>query len=621
MRVIIAEKTEAGEAIARVLSGGDYQVREIDGITVFSFGDTVVVPARGHLIDYKMHFPRRVSLDDLPVDRLSLDVAPTMPTRPQDRELRRQNAKRLEVIGALLERAEEAIVATDWDREGEVIGFRILEWFGRAEGPWDVSRAYFSALTPEFIERAFEGIEPMSEALLVQGMARGLADVLIGLNLTKAMTLVFRRWYPRLGKAINTGRVRSPLLSYVVRSTRMGYRERGEVLRWDSRHEKCYLKGPEGWIRADELSGFEDGPVLLSCVSEDVEEVPQAELLPNTDDAVTGLKIKPDVLMNQILEPMYLSGLMTYPRTRNRFCISEEFFRRCEEEMKARGLVPDSFSVDHSPAIDLESPEFLSVPEEERKKLPLMLTPEGIRALDEGRLSRAEEFVARWLLAKMARSMAPPLRVRKLVYIFEQGGRRVEVVWGEDVENPEDCVSGRSLTRRPLLEEGQVYELVKFSEVSEDLWISGAFEPSGSRLDDTDMVRWMVDADIGTPATRHEYPETLRRTGFLNDANLPTRLGTVTAEQFLERIGLDERLTAEMERRIERLKRLDELDGFREWVLGITRRFIERIGELQYEVDLRVFFRCPQNHPVELVWRRGRLFGICHTCDRVYLMG
>jgi len=24
---------------------------------------------------------------------------------------------------------------------------------------------------------------------------------------------------------------------------------------------------------------------------------------------------------------------------------------------------------------------------------------------------------------------------------------------------------------------------------------------------------------------------------------------------------------------------------------------------------------------VELVWRRGRLFGICHICDRVYLMG
>ena len=619
MRVVIAEKTEAGEAIARILSGGLYEVVDVRGVRCFSFDDTIVVPARGHLIDWKMRFPRGVALDDLPVTNMVLDVAPTMPTTKVDRELRKQNRERLEVIGELIEGADEVVVGTDWDREGEVIGYRILEWFGRAKGPYDVERAYFSALAPEFVERAFRETEPMSEALLTQGLARGIADVIIGLNLTKALTLIFKERYPQLGKAINTGRVRSPLLAHVVRTTHVRFREKGNMSSWPEKSEKCYIRAEQGWVSVPELSDFREGPIYLADVVEEEEERPQASLLPNTDDIMTALDIKPDVLMNQILEPMYLAGLITYPRTKNRFCVYPEFLRECESVMKERGFIPDSFSADFSPAIDLKSEEYLSVPEEEKKKLPLMLTPKGIVALAEERMSKAEEFVARWLLAQMARSMAPPLRMVKVYYVFKQDEREVEVLWREDVKNPEDAVKWLRLERRPELSLGE-YELVRFEEVSEYAYTSEAFRPEVTRWSDTDMVRWMVDVRIGTPATRHGYPEILRRTGFLNDANLPTRLGTVVAD-ILERIGLDTRLTAEMEERIDGLKKLDDLDWFKDWVVEKTASFIRRLINIRYDIDIGAFFCCPQGHETELIWRRGKLFGVCHTCDKVYIMG
>lgn len=95
---------------------------------------------------------------------------------------------RLNAIRNLAYGIEQIIVATDFDREGEVIGYNIVKTLG-IHNPEAITRAYFSALTQRDVEDAFANLEPMNEALLAQGLARNLADLVIGLNLTKALTL------------------------------------------------------------------------------------------------------------------------------------------------------------------------------------------------------------------------------------------------------------------------------------------------------------------------------------------------------------------------------------------------------------------------------------------------
>ena len=65
--------------------------------------------------------------------------------------------------------------------------------------------------------------------------------------------------------------------------------------------------------------------------------------------------------------------------------------------------------------------------------------------------------------------------------------------------------------------------------------------------------------------------------------NIPTVLGQ-TVSRIINKIGITTRLTAEMEHKIEQIKTIKDIEGFRTWIIEITTKFIDNLKSLPNEV-------------------------------------
>ena len=121
--------------------------------------------------------------------------------------------KQFKVIKDLLLKASEVVIATDADREGEVIARELLDFVGY-HGP--VQRLWLSALDEASVRKALANLKPGSETepLYWAGLARSRADWLLGMNLTRLCSLLARDAGYR--EVFSIGRVQTPTLRLVV---------------------------------------------------------------------------------------------------------------------------------------------------------------------------------------------------------------------------------------------------------------------------------------------------------------------------------------------------------------------------------------------------------------------
>ncbi|AVD90028.1 DNA topoisomerase III [Pseudomonas sp. SWI44] len=204
MRLFICEKPSQARDIARALQAS----RRGDGC-LHGTGVTVTWCV-GHLLetappeaygDYK-----RWSLDDLPIipARWQLIVKPKV-------------TRQLKVIHQLLRTCSDVVIATDADREGEMIAREILE---RCQYQGPVLRLWLSALDDASIRRALGTLHPGEQTLPLYhcALARSRADWLVGINLSRLFTLLGRR--AGFDGLLPVGRVQTPTLRLVVERDR-----------------------------------------------------------------------------------------------------------------------------------------------------------------------------------------------------------------------------------------------------------------------------------------------------------------------------------------------------------------------------------------------------------------
>ncbi len=205
MRVFLCEKPSQARDIAAVLGAS----RKAEGCLLGQ--DVAVTWCFGHLLE--MAAPEAY---DPAYKRWSLDTLPILPTEWKT-EVRKDAAKQFRAIRALIKQAREVVVATDADREGETIGREVLDALNW-RGP--VLRLWLSALDPASIRKALGQLLPGEKTapLYQAGLGRARADWLVGMNLTRAFTL--------LGAEDGTdglrsvGRVQTPTLRLIVERDR-----------------------------------------------------------------------------------------------------------------------------------------------------------------------------------------------------------------------------------------------------------------------------------------------------------------------------------------------------------------------------------------------------------------
>ncbi|EGJ1408906.1 DNA topoisomerase III [Salmonella enterica] len=203
MRLFLCEKPSQARDIAKFIGAG----QRGDG---FLSGPGVTVTwARGHLLEQA----EPEAYGEQYGNPWRLDVLPFVPQQWK-LEVKKDARSQFSVINRLLKQVDEVVIATDADREGEVIARELLEYC-RFQGR--VFRLWLSALDDASIRNALANIWPSekTEALYRAGVGRGRADWVTGMNLTRLYTLKARE--AGISGVMSVGRVQTPTLAIVVR--------------------------------------------------------------------------------------------------------------------------------------------------------------------------------------------------------------------------------------------------------------------------------------------------------------------------------------------------------------------------------------------------------------------
>ncbi|EHM1731938.1 DNA topoisomerase III [Salmonella enterica] len=203
MRLFLCEKPSQARDIAKFIGAG----QRGDG---FLSGPGVIVTwARGHLLEQA----EPEAYGEQYGNPWRLDVLPFVPQQWK-LEVKKDSGAQFSVINRLLKQVDEVVIATDADREGEVIARELLDYC-RFQGR--VFRLWLSALDDASIRNALANIWPSekTEALYRAGVGRGRADWVTGMNLTRLYTLKARE--AGISGVMSVGRVQTPTLAIVVR--------------------------------------------------------------------------------------------------------------------------------------------------------------------------------------------------------------------------------------------------------------------------------------------------------------------------------------------------------------------------------------------------------------------
>ncbi|MDN7819634.1 DNA topoisomerase III [Burkholderia vietnamiensis] len=201
MRVLLCEKPSQGKDIARVLGATQR------GNGCYTGAGLSVTWGIGHLIETA---PPEAYGEQY--KRWALEPLPIVPKRWQV-EVKPKTAAQFKVVKQLLAQASELVIATDADREGEMIARELIDYCGY-RGP--IQRLWLSALNDASIRKALGVLKPSSETLPLyhSALARSRADWLIGMNLSRLFTVLGRQ--AGYDGVLSVGRVQTPTLKLVV---------------------------------------------------------------------------------------------------------------------------------------------------------------------------------------------------------------------------------------------------------------------------------------------------------------------------------------------------------------------------------------------------------------------
>ncbi|MCA9619341.1 MAG: DNA topoisomerase 3, partial [Myxococcales bacterium] len=542
MKLVVAEKPSVARDLARVLGAHTKQKGALSG------EGWVVTWCIGHLVELEepeAYDPswKRWSLGSLPMIPEAFQLRPAKKTLEQWR-----------VVRDLLKRRDfEAVVnACDAGREGELI-FRYAH--ARAKSKLPIERLWISSLTPEAIRAGFRALKPgrAYDGLAAAARCRSEADWLVGLNATRAMTLV------NDGGIYSIGRVQTPTLALVV-ARELEIRafepqpfwelsaktEHGFVAKWRAPGGASRL-GSDALAASLEKRARAGLPLVVTHVDEKKirEQPPQLFDLTSLQRAANTRFGYSASRTLQLLQALYEKHkAITYPRTSSRYLASDQ-----------RATLPGLVA-----AFDAH-PSYGAFAQRLAKK-PLPITK---RIVDDAKVTDHHAIIPTGKLPKLAGDEAKvfDLVVRRFLAAFHPDAelRATEVVltaglgagrlptkpkaWRDTIETalppPPDCFVARGRVTveagwhtvepprasaeqpLPALKVGDrvaaelrtVEGKTKPPPRHTDASLLATMETAGKRVEDETLRDAMKECGLGTPATRASIIETLIRRDYL----------------------------------------------------------------------------------------------------------
>ena len=317
MKMIISEKAIAGRRIASILAGKEVPATASGKAIIFSFKraeqDWVVVPLRGHIVD--VDFPKKYSY------WLGTDLKKLATAEIEYLTKEKVIASALKSLG---EKADEVIIATDADREGESIGVEALNIVKQSKPKIAVKRAYFSAITQKDIEDAFAKLAKVDFNFADSADSRREIDLLWGAVLTRFLSLVSGQ----LGKDfLSAGRVQTPVLAILVKreKERNAFKSKkywvvSALFEKDSKNFETEHKNGQMWDKetAEKIMEKKSERGIVKSISRKKRVLARPTPFNTTNflRAATAIGMSAGEAMNHA-EFLYQQGYTSYPRTDN----------------------------------------------------------------------------------------------------------------------------------------------------------------------------------------------------------------------------------------------------------------------------------------------------------------
>ena len=319
MKLVICEKNIAARRISYILSGGKLRSSRLGNTPVYEFNkdgeNWTVVGLRGHIIN--LDFPPGFNQwNKIPPSEL-IDI------KPYKKVTEKGIAASLR---SLVDKNPFLIVATDFDREGELIGVEVIDLIkSYNENINQIKRAKFSAITNYEIKSAFDKLVEVDYNLSNAGESRQVIDLIWGAVLTRFISLTSQRY----GKEfLSIGRVQSPTLAILVEREKeiidfkpKTYWKIIATLIKDKSFEAIHHKN-QFW---DEKEVREIFDKVKNCKKATVKKIDKKilkELPPPPFSTTTFLEAASYLGISaakamSTAEELYMSGLISYPRTDN----------------------------------------------------------------------------------------------------------------------------------------------------------------------------------------------------------------------------------------------------------------------------------------------------------------
>jgi DNA topoisomerase I len=317
--LVVAEKFNTALRIAVVLSDGRMKRSRIEGTNVFEFerpdGTYVVTGLRGHIVE--LDYPKELA-------EWSLGSLPKLLETPPFKRVTETGI--VAALQHLVRSFDRVIIATDFDREGELIGLECLELLQKVHPKIDVARARYSALTRDAIEQSFAHLEHLDHALAEAAEARQEIDLVWGALLTRYLSLTAEQ---RGRSFLSAGRVQTPTLALLVERDQ-AIKEFTptpfyEIVATGAKGEETFrLAHAHGiWEKKEDaervfhrLKGATEG-VVREFTEEETRRRPPIPFSTTLFVAeATRLGLGAATAM-RIAEDLYTQGLISYPRTDN----------------------------------------------------------------------------------------------------------------------------------------------------------------------------------------------------------------------------------------------------------------------------------------------------------------
>lgn len=605
MRLIVTEKDTTAKRIASILAGGKVKEEKSFKFPVYVFKNGTVesrcMGLKGHIlkVDYPDEYNNWQKVK--PAELIDAEIVKVPTQKGLIRALQKE-----------AKQAKEVIVATDFDREGELIGLDVVNKIREVNPRVTVKRARFSALTKPEVTKAFSHLEELYQNLALAGEARQDIDLIWGATLTRFLSLASSR----LGRQfLSVGRVQSPTLVLVaerekerqaftpkpywqIRATfQFGSTE--VTTRSDSQIFEAHHKTERFWDKkeAEKVLSHLGDEALVKSITRSERSIAAPAPFNTTaflSAASTSLGLSAPNAM-RIAESLYMSGLISYPRVDNTVYPESLDFREIletlsqgelgvlsREILKQEKLVPTrgkKFATDHP---------------------PIHPTDVADKAALEPQAWRVYEMVVRRFLSTLAaEAIIESLRVD-----IDASGEPFYVK-GNHVSR-EGWLKFYHYSRKkdheiPPLKEGMKLKLV------EPLMDEKETQPP-PRYGQGRLIQVMEELGLGTKATRHTIIQNLYDRNYVHgDPLIPTEMGIAVAEslrKYAEAISTPQ-MTAELEKEMDaivegNLKRKEVVDRSRKILSEVMKVLELRKEELAGEIRGGI--------------REGRIIGKCPKC-------